>query len=271
VDGDLENIFEVTFLGTNGSCAYNNGKRQKYGSNTPCVVVRAGDETLVFDAGTGICGLSKLPEYQRDNIRLFFSHYHMDHIDGLLFCSELFDPKKTFDIYGFGDVSGILGGIISQPLSPVSLEAFKATTNFHSISFGEKIKLSGDITVSTCNLSHPGDALGYKVEYDGKVFCYCDDVELKSHQNDDVLKEFTRNADLLVLDSAFADGKVITGWGHSSPSECAHWAKEVNAKTMALYHYSYLMTDDDIDGMEKAAHSIYPKAFAATDGMRVSL
>ena len=261
--------FEVTFLGTNGSCAYNNGKRRKYGSNTPCVAVRAGGETLVFDAGTGICGLSGLPEDQKDHIHLFFSHYHMDHVDGLLFCSQLFDPKKTFDIYGFGDVRGILGGIISQPLCPVGLEVFRAATNFHNISFGENIKLSDDVTVSTCSLSHPGDALGYRVEYDGKVFCYCDDVELINHQDDEMLREFTKNADLLVLDSAFADGEVITGWGHSSPSECARWAKEVNARKVALYHYSYLMTDAEIDEMEKAAQCIHPEAFAATDGMRV--
>jgi phosphoribosyl 1,2-cyclic phosphodiesterase len=263
--------FEVTFLGTNGSCAYNNGKRRKYGSNTPCVAVRAGEETIVFDAGSGICGFPDLTEYQKKHIHLFFSHYHMDHIDGLLFFSYLFDPDKTIDIYGYGDVREILNDIISPPLFPVGTEGFRAATGFHNVNPGEAIRLSDEVTVSTCSLSHPGNALGYRVEYDGKVFCYCDDVELINHQNDKKLQSFTRNADLLVLDSAFADGKVITGWGHSSPGECARWAMEADAKKMALYHYNYNMTDADINAMEKAAQSIFSETFAATDGMRIVL
>ena len=271
VEIEVNKIFEVVFLGTNGSCAYNNGKRQKYGSNTPCVVIRAGEETLILDAGSGICNLRSLPEFHREHMHLFFSHYHSDHVEGLLFCSELFDPKKIFDVYGSGDVRGILSDIISEPTCPVGIDAFKATIIFHNISSDQHIAVSDDLTVITYNLSHPGGALGYRVEYDGKVFCYCDDVELINHQDDDKLREFTRDVDLLVMDASFADGEVVHGWGHSSPSECAKWAMEVNAKRMSLYHYGYTMTDADIDAMEKAAQSIFPGAFAAFDGMRIKL
>ena len=271
VSAKVNNIFEVVFLGTNGSCAYNNGKRHKYGSNTPCVLIRAGEETVILDAGSGICSLRNLPEFHKEHMHLFFSHYHSDHVEGLLFCSELFDPKITFDVYGSGDVRSILSGIISEPLSPVGLEAFKATMNFFNIESDQRIAVSDDITVATYGLSHPGSALGYRIEYDGKVFCYCDDVELKNHQDDEQLRDFTRDVDLLVLDSSFADGEVVHGWGHSSPRECAKWAMEVNAKRMALYHYGYTMTDADIDVMEKSAQSIFPGAFAAVDGMRVVL
>jgi ribonuclease BN (tRNA processing enzyme) len=271
VNYEVDKIFEVVFLGTNGSCAYNSGKRQKYGTNTPCVLIRAGEEAIILDAGSGICGLKYLPELHKEHMHLFFSHYHSDHIDGLLFCSKLFDPKKSFDVYGSGDVRSILNDIISPPLYPVGLETFKAAMSFHNIVSGQRIAISDDVTVGTYGLSHPGGALGYRVEFDGKVFCYCDDVELKNHREDDKLREFTRDVDLLVLDSSFADGEVVHGWGHSSPGECAKWAMEVNAKKMALYHYGYTMTDADIDVMEKAAQSIFPGAFAAVDGMRVCL
>jgi phosphoribosyl 1,2-cyclic phosphodiesterase len=271
VSVDLNKLFEVVFLGTNGSCAYNNGKRQKYGSNTPCVVIRAGEETIILDAGSGICSFKDLPEFHREHMHLFFSHYHSDHVEGLLFCSELFNPKRVFDVYGIGDVRGILSDIISAPLYPVGLEAFQAKMIYHNIGSGQRISISDEIMIGTYSLSHPGNALGYRVEYDGKVFCYCDDIELVNHQEDDKLREFTRDVDLLVLDSSFADGEVVHGWGHSSPSECAQWAMEVNAKRMALYHYGYSMTDADIDAMEKAAQRIFPGAFAAFDGMRVVL
>jgi len=267
----MNNSFEVTFLGTNGSCSYNNSKRQKYGSNTPCVALKAGEETLIFDAGSGICSFRNMPYNKCAHIHLFFSHYHMDHIDGFLFCSELFDPAKKFNIYGSGDVKEILSSIISPPLCPVGTEAFRAEISYCSIGSGETILLSNDVKVQTYNLSHPGGALGYRVEFNGKSFCYCDDVELTAHQDDEKLKDFTRDADLLVMDSAFSDGNVIPGWGHSSPSECAKWAKQVNAKQLALYHYNYMMSDADIDEMEKAAKMIFPNAVTAYDGMTVLL
>jgi len=267
----MKNTFELTFLGTNGSCSYNNGKRQKYGTNTPCVVVKAGTEVLIFDAGSGICNLRYMPEYQNAHIHMFFSHYHMDHIDGMLFCAELFDPAKKFEIYGSGDVKKILGEIISPPLCPIGIEAFRAQINYHLIGSSELISLPNDVKVHTYSLSHPGGALGYRVDYGGKSFCYCDDVELTAHQDDEGLIDFTRDADLLVMDSAFSDGNVIPGWGHSSPSECAKWANRVNAKKLALYHYSYIMTDEDIDEMEKTAKLIFPNAFTARDNMTITL
>jgi len=267
----MENNFEITFLGTNGSCSYNNGKRQKYGTNTPCVAVRAGTETMIFDAGSGICHLRYLSDYPKELIHLFFSHYHMDHIDGLLFCAELFDPSKKFIIYGSGDVKETLSGIISPPLCPIGIGAFCADISYCSVDSGEQISLSDDVKVHIYSLSHPGGALGYRVDHNGKSFCYCDDVELMAHKDDEELIKFTRDADLLVMDSAFTDGNVIPGWGHSSPSECAKWAKQVKAKRLALYHYNYIMSDTDIDEMEKTAKKIFPETFAAYDGMTVSI
>jgi len=267
----MNDSFEIILLGTNGSCAFNNGSRQKYGTNTPCVVVKAGDETLIFDAGTGICKFRDLPDSKSDRISLFFSHFHMDHVCGLLFCSEFFDPAMAIDIYGNGDVQYILNGTLSPPLSPVDLSAFKAVTTYHTIGHGASLRLSGSINVRACTLSHPGGALGYRVEYGGKVFCYCSDVELRNHQNDAELQEFTHGADLLLMDSTFMDGKVIPGWGHCSPTECAEWAARVEAKRLALYHYGHTMTDADIDAMADAACRVFPNTIAAADGMRVEV
>jgi len=267
----MDKSFEVTFLGTNGSCSFNNGKRQKYGTNTPCVAVKAGSTILIFDAGSGICNLRYLTDYQKSHFHLFFSHYHMDHIDGMLFCAELFDPSNNFAIYGSGDVKKEISNIISPPLCPVGIEAFRAEICYHSIDSGELIMLPDDVKVRSYNLSHPGKALGYRVDYCGKSFCYCDDVELTVHQNDAGLIEFTGNVDLLVMDSAFTDGNVIPGWGHSSPGECVKWAKQVNAKHLALYHYNFLMTDDEIDDMEEKAKIIFPNTFTAYDNMKVIL
>jgi len=267
----MNNTFEVTFLGTNGSCAYNNGKREKYGSNTLSVAVKAGGEVIIFDAGTGICMLRELPQYYSNNVHLFLTHYHMDHIDGLLFCHYMFDPEVNVNIYGSGNVKETLDNLISPPLCPVGTEVFSKSLKHKTISAGEQLTLPNDVVIKTCSLSHPGGALGCRVEYGGKSFCYCVDVELSKHENDNELKEFFKDVDLLVLDASFADGTVIPGWGHSCPKECAKWAMEANVGQLALYHYNYTMTDDEIDKMEENAKKIFPKTFTAADGMSISL
>jgi len=267
----MNKTFEVTFLGTNGSCAYDNGKRSKYGTNTLCVAVKAGEEEIILDAGTGICGLRDLPEYSSRNKHIFLTHYHMDHIDGLLFYSGLFDPEMKLNIYGPGDVQSVLGNLISPPLCPVGPEAFRASLEYQSIEAGQRLTLPGGAEVLMCELSHPGGALGCRIDYDGKSFCYCVDVELSNHKGDAGLVEFFRDLDLLVLDASFADGQVIPGWGHSSPKECAQWAADTGVKMLALYHYNYTMTDEEIDRMEDSAKELFPGAFTAADRMHLKL
>jgi ribonuclease BN (tRNA processing enzyme) len=107
------------------------------------------------------------------------------------------------------------------------------------------------------------------VECAGKVCCYCTDIELQSHKGDDNLLAFTRNADLLAIDSFFDDGKVIPGWGHSSWRECATWAKRAEVGQLALFHHNFVYTDADIAAMAEKARGIFPHTFAAADFMRV--
>ena len=267
--------FEMTFLGTNGSCAFNGGNRVKYGTNTLCLAVKAGNETLIFDAGSGICGFGGLRDYQQDHLRLFFSHYHIDHTSGLLFFSSLFNPQRKIDLYGMGnsgaDFLTTIDKYLSPPLHPAGLAEFKASLQFHLVNSGDVLPLSDGVKIRSFALSHPGSAMGYRVEYRGKSLCYCTDIELADHHNDTDLEDFTRNADLLILDTFFNDGKVIPTWGHSSPVECAEWAKRVNAKRLALFHYGFAASDADIDALEENARTIFPNAFASADFMRVEM
>ena len=270
--------FEVAFLGTNGSCAYNNGDRKKYGTNTLCIALAVGEEVLIFDSGSGICGLSGLQGYQGYqgvHRRLFYTHYHLDHLDGLLFCTELFDPKKSFDLYGVdaegADLRTTLERILTRPISPIGFEAFLADVSFHSFTPGDTFEYPGGVTVRTQLLLHPGGSIGYRVEYGGKVFCCCADVELSAYRETAGLLEFIKGADMLLLDSFFDDGKVISGWGHSSWRECAQWAAKAGVKRLALVHYAPGFSDDRIDEMERKAQAVFPDTFAAADHMRLTL
>jgi len=266
---------KLTFLGTNGSCGFNNKNRLKYGTSTLCVVVSAGNETLIFDSGAGIHGISAIPEHQREHFHLFFSHYHTDHISGFLFFPCLFDPDKKIDIYGsavdFASVKDVITRFLSPPFAPVGLETIQAKLDFHTIEAGIMMSLPNGTKIETHSLSHPGGTLGYRVEYEGKTFCYLTDVELGKHQDDDSLLAFMHAADLLIMDSVYDDGQTITGFGHSSWRECADWAGRAGAKQLALYHYGFKQSDADIDEMEKKAKKVFPDTFATRDGMQVEL
>ena len=267
--------FEATFLGTNGSCAYNNGKRKKYGSNTTCIAVKTGDELIVFDSGSGIYGLSDVTGGSKPPINLFFSHYHADHIEGLLFCRELFDPHEKIVIYGSKykdlDIRGILENYLSPPFSPAGFKDFKAQIDFKTVKGEDAVELPNGARVSIFSVSHPGSALGYRVDYCGKSFCSCCDIELGLHKDGDGLLDFIKGADLLVLDSFFDDGMVTPGWGHSSWMESATWAKKAGAKQLALLHFSPRITDEDIDVIQEKARAVFPYAFTAADHMKISL
>lgn len=266
---------EVVFLGSTGSIAYNNASRVKYGTNSICVALKAGGESLIFDAGSGICGFNSLADFQSERSHIFLSHYHTDHVCGLLFFPQFFNKQKKFNVYGpsdgENDCRSVIDRFLSPPFHPVGLNAFGAEMSFHTINAGDIIPLSDSVTVRTHGLSHPGGSLGYRVEYAGKSFCYCTDVELQDHQSDRGLLEFIRGADLLALDGFFDEGKVLSGWGHSSWQECAEWAKHADAKKLALFHHSFSYSDTEIDAMEEKARFIFADAFAAADFMRVRL
>jgi len=269
------NKFEVTFLGTNGSTAYNNGRRGKYGSNTLCVAVLAGDETFILDAGTGISGFAELSDYQNGYVRLLLTHYHIDHISGLLFHKDFFDKRKTYDVYSIGansaEVQSVLGGFLSDPFAPAGLEQFSAKLAFHVVKTYDVYKTPGGVVINAHMISHPSDTVCYRLEYNGKSLCYCTDVELSYHTNDVKLLEFTRGADLLIMDSFFKDGEVIANWGHSSWKECAEWAVKADVKRLALFHYDFKFNDGDIDEMQANARVLFPNTFASADGMRIEL
>jgi len=265
--------FKVTFLGTSGSIAFNAGaeNRAKYGTNTSCISVEAGDETLIFDAGTGLCGFKSANE----RIRIFLSHYHVDHIVGLLFLPDFFNGNKKIDMYGSSsmgvDFKTVIEKFLSPPIHPVGIEVFKAQLTFNEIKAGDIINLSDGVTVRTINLMHLPVCLGYRVDYNNKSLCYLSDMGLFEHEGDGELLEFLRDADLLILDAFFDDGKAIPGWGHSTWRECAEWAKKCGAKKLVLFHHDFKLSDSEIDARTEKARTVFPNTFAAADFMTIEV
>jgi ribonuclease BN (tRNA processing enzyme) len=258
-------------LGTNGSCAYNNGRRERYRTNTLCVAVKAGGEVLIFDAGSGICGFNQLNGFQNERIHLFFSHYHLDHLNGLLFWNALFNPNKQVDIYGKDDARAAIESFFTSPFQPVNVNDFRACINFNSVICGEEIKINDKLSVKAKSLIHPNGCLGYRVDFENQSICYLTDIELAEYDNYDGLIGFVKNTDLLILDSAYADGKSFKGFGHSTPTECARLALQAQVKQLALYHYGFMESDEGIDELVNSAKKTFPNTFCSYDNLHINI
>ena len=71
--------FSLTVLGSRGSMAFGGEQCSRYGGDSSCYMVRAGEETVFLDGGTGICAAPS--SYPKDPVVLL-THLHLDHIVG---------------------------------------------------------------------------------------------------------------------------------------------------------------------------------------------
>jgi ribonuclease BN (tRNA processing enzyme) len=61
------------------------------------------------------------------------------------------------------------------------------------------------------------------------------------------------------------------GWGHSTWPEAVQCARSAKVQRLALFHHDPKRTDREVARMEAAARHRHPGAFAAREGVVVSL
>lgn len=264
----LEDKVEVKFWGVRGTLPVPGDQSLRYGGNTNCVSMEfARGQFFIFDAGSGIKTLSNsllAANKTRLEGHIFLSHPHWDHINALPFFVPLYIQGNEFEVIGahHGDLSvrDLISAQMDGVYFPVTIKEFGARVYFRDMKEGEH-DVAG-ITVKTKMLSHPGTCLGYRIEYNDKVFCYITDNELYLPDNPyynphyvDSLAAFCEGADVLITDTTYTDEEYATkvGWGHSCVSQVALFAHKAKAKTLYLYHHDPDQNDDAIDAKWEAA------------------
>lgn len=73
------------------------------GQQTSCVLVEHRDELILLDAGTGVANLALCDDVlkRRNHLSVVLSHYHLDHLAGLMYLKR-FVPHMRVDVYGPG-------------------------------------------------------------------------------------------------------------------------------------------------------------------------
>jgi phosphoribosyl 1,2-cyclic phosphodiesterase len=275
-------MFLVRFWGVRGSIPVPGPKTVKYGGNTSCIEIRAGNEIIIIDGGSGLRALGNMLLDEMPVVaRMFFTHFHWDHIQGFPFFAPAFINGNRFDLFGSNKLSGTLAetlsGQMNFPNFPVSLSDMAAQMKFHDLREGEAVAC-GDAVITNTQLNHPGGVFGYRVDFAGHAVVVATDTEHFSCP-DPKLVELAEGADVLIYDSMYTPEEYRgdnglpskTGWGHSTWEEGVKVADAARVKQLVLFHHDPDHDDAAIDSIEAAAQQVFPKAIAAKEGMTIEI
>lgn len=270
---------KLTFWGVRGSNPTPDKNKMIYGGHTSCVSLQATrDELLVFDMGTGLKNLGEslvADVNSPKTIHIILSHYHWDHMIGLLSFAPLFIEDFTIYFYGKKDkmnIKEVISYMMNPIFWPVSFEDFKAELNFHTIE-NDTLKISDSILINSKPHAHPNGALSFRVELDGKTCTYITDCEHpESHLNEHLI-ELAQNSDILIHDAHFTHDDLINhkGWGHSSFEEAVDMAKRTKSKQLVLFHHNPIYNDEQLEKIESMAKKGFQNTISAKQGLVIYL
>ena len=264
----------VVVRGARGSLPAAGPGMARYGGETSCVEVRAGDRVLLLDAGSGIAGASAalLKEGVR-TIDVALTHLHFDHICGMPFIAHLSEQGCTVRVWlseRFGpDIAGAVGAPFSPPNFPVRLADMPGTIEWHGLPERGATEL-GPFTLRTAALSHPGGATGFRVEAGRAALAYVMDHEPGT--DDAGALALIDGADLALMDATYTPEEIARyrGWGHGDWRACGRLARDAGAKRWALFHHHYGRDDAALEQEGKRAGDEFG-ALVAFSGARYAL
>ncbi len=248
-----------------------------YGGNTPCVQLQAGDNTIIFDAGSGIRALGTHLMKGRfgrgaGTAHLFLSHTHWDHIQGFPFFAPAFKPGNRIVIYSpFPDIEKRLSVQQGPDYFPVPLEALGANIEFVLLAEEEKVVVDG-LDITNIRMNHPGGSFAYRVEKQGTAFVYATDTEVTVFSESEAEKyvAFFSKAKALVFDSQYTLVEAVhkEDWGHSPSLKGVDIAQEADVETLVLFHHEPAYDDKALLEIFEATRK-YAKMQGASHTLKV--
>ena len=247
---------------------------QEYGGNTLCIEMQCGEHRLLFDAGSGILPAGKaLLGEGISAFNLFFTHCHYDHIIGLPYFAPLYDPRSTVAVWS-GHTAGkmttrqIITEFVRPPWFPIEIKACRANLSCLDFKAEDVLQPFPGVVIRTGSLNHPGGAIGYRVEWEGRSVALITDTEHEPDILDPAVLSLIEGVDLFLYDTTYTDEEMPlrVGYGHSSWQHAIRLAKAAGAQKVAFIHHSPLRTDKELEAIDRMAQSEFPGAFSAQEG-----
>jgi phosphoribosyl 1,2-cyclic phosphodiesterase len=297
----MPNELRVGFWGVRGSYPTPGAGTIEYGGNTASVEIRAGERTIILDAGTGIIPLGReLARTKRaGEILLLLSHLHHDHTQGFPFFLPAYLPNVKLHIYGPDGTHKSMKNVLERNQSsetfPVGLCDMASSKDIQSVRESQVIvwdEVGVRVAESDVNLSdeavlirihksyaHPGGVYVYRITWRGKSVVYATDTE-GYVGTDRKLVQFARNADLLIHDAQYLEehyrGQLAgfpstQGFGHSTATMACEVAAAAEVERLVLFHHDPSYDDSMVAGMERTAKSLFADSVAAYEGLEFVL
>ena len=258
---------KLSIHGCRGSVPTSSRSIHKYGGNTSCFEIITENNQIIFDAGTGF----KNVKFSKSRASfLLLSHFHHDHIQGLPFNPELFDPKNEIIISsGLCDIELVKQTIqkcFSPPYFPFDVVSLLSNIKFLPFNAVQD-KLGKAISLGSMLLKHPGGSTGYKLIEKNSSFIYICDNEFDETQRKSLVN-FSKNADLLIWDGMFTQRELADkkGWGHSSIEQAIDFNSGANCKKILIAHHAPSRSDKELDQIAKDLPELF---ILARDGLEM--
>ena len=269
---------EFEFWGVRGSIASAGSRTARYGGNTTCLEVDTPDGVFIFDAGTGIRALgTRLQQRGVVQARLFFTHIHWDHVQGLPFFPPLYDPDFNLKLYSVGEILGpealesSLRNQMQAPNFPIPWDYLRGQRSFHCV---PQNGIAFDETnITWCELDHPNGVVAYRIESREHTLVFATDIEHPPEGADPRLVAFARNADALIYDAQYTPEEYETrkGFGHSTWEIAVDVANKAGVETLYLTHHDPSHDDLFLDEIQETVSQLRPGTKVANEGLRVRL
>jgi ribonuclease Z len=262
---DSTQVIKVSLLGTGTPKPI----MERFG---PCILVQAGGETLLFDAGRGC--LQRLTQlnvsYQKINA-LFLTHLHSDHIVGLpdLWLTGWLASKRGIPLFVFGPIgTGKMVKYLQKAFEydiKIRVEDDKASPEgckllVKEIQEGVIYEKNG-VKIIAFEVDHYPivPAFGYRIEYKGHSVVLSGDTRYSEN-----LIKYARGTDLLIHEVVAipdslnkADPKYNIVAHHTTPQLASKVFNEVKPKLAVYSHISnpYGRNEQELINQTKANYS----------------
>jgi phosphoribosyl 1,2-cyclic phosphodiesterase len=269
---------QLRFWGVRGSIPTPVPGYLKYGGNTTCIEIRAGEDILIIDAGTGVRELGGCLQAEFGfpciELRFLMTHFHWDHVQGLPYFAPIYSPGTEITFYSSQSpekLQVILEAQMKAPYYPIELLDTPSLKGYRELG-PEPLHALGT-TVHPFPLNHPQGATGYRVESNGTVITHASDLEHGNKDLDKTLREYAQNADVLIYDAQYTPEEYIShkGWGHSTWLEATRVARECNVKRLILFHHDPRHDDECMDMILRDARKHFENTDIAREGWEIAL
>jgi phosphoribosyl 1,2-cyclic phosphodiesterase len=264
--------------GARGSLPAPGPATARYGGNTLCVEARCGPHLVILDAGSGLreLGAALAARGVSVDADILLSHTHLDHICGVPFFQAMHDPGARIRFWGGhlappSNIAEALRMSWRPPLMPNMDGEFRAHIAINDFAAGDRLQLHPGLCVGTTTLCHPGNAVGYRIEWAGASVCYITDTEHPADGLDANLLHFVAGVDLLIYDATYTEAEYQSrvGWGHSTWEAGTSLADAAAVGRLVLVHHDPSHDDIVMDTIADAAAGRRPGTLVAREGMTI--